>query len=89
MDLLTFGVVGLIAGLLAAVVMRGSGLGILGDILLGIAGAVIGSWVFRELDWKAPFSGLAGVVAVAFTGSVIVLVMLRLFRWQTGSRPRD
>jgi len=83
MDLFTWLVVGLVAGVLASAVMRGSGFGILGDILLGIAGAFVGSWTFHRLGWQAPFSGLVGVIAVALVGAVIVLVVLRLIRRAT------
>jgi uncharacterized membrane protein YeaQ/YmgE (transglycosylase-associated protein family) len=87
MDIITWLIVGLIAGILASAVMRGSGLGIVGDIVLGIVGAFVGSWGFRKLGWQAPFTGLAGVVAVAFVGAILVLVALRLVRAGT-MRPR-
>src|ERR1041385_3562538 len=44
-------VVGLVAGVLASLIVRGSGLGIVGDILLGIAGAFVGGWAFHALGW--------------------------------------
>ena len=78
MDIVTWLVVGLVAGLLASAVMRGSGFGILGDILLGIVGAVVGSWGFRELGWRSPAEGLLGVILVAFLGAVVVLLAIRL-----------
>lgn len=78
MDFVTWLIVGLVAGLLASAVMRGSGYGVLGDIVVGIVGAFVGSWTFRELGWQAPFTGLAGVIAVAFCGAVLVLVAVRL-----------
>jgi uncharacterized membrane protein YeaQ/YmgE (transglycosylase-associated protein family) len=79
-------VVGLVAGALASIVMRGSGFGLLGDIVLGIVGAFVGSWTFRELGWRSPFPGLPGVITVAFVGAVIVLAALRLIR---GRRARS
>ena len=87
MDLLILWlVVGLVAGVLASMVVRGSGLGLVGDIVLGIAGAVIGGWTFRELGWRAPFAGMPGLITVAFAGAVIVLVALRLL---TSGRARS
>jgi uncharacterized membrane protein YeaQ/YmgE (transglycosylase-associated protein family) len=80
MDILTWLVVGLVAGVLASAVVRGSGFGFLGDIVLGIAGALVGGWTFHALGWQAPFAGLAGVIAVALVGAVIVLAGLRLIR---------
>ena len=79
MDILTWLIVGLVAGVLASLVV-GSGLGILGDILVGIAGAFIGGWIFREAGWHAPFGGLAGTIFVAFIGAILTLFMLHLIQ---------
>lgn len=78
MDIITWIFVGLIAGVLASFVSRDGGFGILGDIVLGIVGAVVGAWGFRELHWHSPIEGLAGVVFVAFLGAVAVLFVIRL-----------
>ncbi|HVV84461.1 MAG TPA: GlsB/YeaQ/YmgE family stress response membrane protein [Kofleriaceae bacterium] len=78
MDIVTWLIVGLVAGLLASAVLRGSGLGLLGEIVVGIIGAFVGGWAFRELHWQTPFTGLAGVIAVAFCGAVLVLLAVRL-----------
>jgi uncharacterized membrane protein YeaQ/YmgE (transglycosylase-associated protein family) len=86
MDIITWLVVGLVAGLLASAVLRGSGLGILGDIAVGIGGAFVGGWAFRELGWHAPFAGMPGVITVAFVGAVIVLLGLRLLQRVTARR---
>ena len=77
MDILTWLIVGLIAGVLAAMVV-GNGYGILGDIVVGIVGAFIGGYVFRAAGWHAPWGGLAGTVFVAFIGAVLLLVILRI-----------
>ena len=79
MDLLTWCIVGLVAGVLASFVM-GEGFGIIGDIIIGIVGAFIGGWVFRTLGVSSPFSGLAGTIFVAFIGAVVLLFLLRLIR---------
>ncbi len=73
-------VVGLIAGVLASLVV-GSGYGMLGNIVVGIVGAFVGGWVFRAAGWTAPFGGLAGTIFVAFIGAVLLLVLLRLLRF--------
>ena len=80
MDLLTLLVVGLIAGLLASFAMGGVGYGLLGDIVIGIAGAFLGSWLFGALHIQAPFSGLASTIFVAFIGAVVLLLILRVLR---------
>ena len=48
-DLLTWCIVGLVAGVLASLVMGGTGYGIIGDIIIGIIGAFVGGWIFRTL----------------------------------------
>ena len=80
MDIITWIVVGLIAGSLASFVMRGSGFGIIGNILLGIVGAVVGAWGFRELAVHNPITGLAGTIFVAFVGAVVLLLAIHLLR---------
>jgi uncharacterized membrane protein YeaQ/YmgE (transglycosylase-associated protein family) len=85
MDLLTWVIVGLVAGVLASLVMGGTGFGIIGDIIIGIVGAFIGGWLFRTLGVKSPMGGLAGVIFVAFIGAVVLIFILRLIRG--GRRP--
>jgi uncharacterized membrane protein YeaQ/YmgE (transglycosylase-associated protein family) len=80
MDLVTWLIVGLIAGLLASVAIGGVGFGILGDIVVGILGAVVGGWLFGRLDIAPPWGGLAGVIFVAFVGAVMLLVIVRAVR---------
>lgn len=86
MDLLTWIIVGLVAGLLASLVMGGTGYGLIGDIIVGITGAFVGGWIFRKLGTGVPFGGLAGVIFVAFIGAVVLLFVLRLIRGATVRR---
>ncbi|HET6232316.1 MAG TPA: GlsB/YeaQ/YmgE family stress response membrane protein [Longimicrobiaceae bacterium] len=80
MDILTWIIVGLIAGVLASLVMGGTGYGIIGDIVIGIVGAFVGGWLFRQLGVNSPMGGLAGTIFVAFIGAVVLLFILRLIR---------
>lgn len=86
MDLLTWLIVGLIAGVLASLVMGGTGYGIIGDIIIGIVGAFVGGWIFDALAVNAPFEGLAGTIFVAFIGAVVLLFVIRLLRGATYRR---
>ena len=86
MDLLTWIIVGLVAGVLASLVMGGSGYGLIGDIIIGICGAFVGGWIFALLGAGTPFGGLAGVIFVAFIGAVVLLFIIRLIRRST-ARP--
>ena len=85
MDILTWLIVGLVAGVLASLLVGGTGYGIIGDIVVGIVGAFVGGFLFREAGWAAPFGGFAGGIFVAFVGAVVLLLLLHLIR---GSRAR-
>lgn len=85
-DILTWIIVGLIAGVLASMLMGGTGYGLIGDIIIGIVGAFIGGWIFARMGWSSPFGGLAGTIFIAFIGAVVLLFLLRLLRAGT-SRP--
>ncbi|NOT08900.1 MAG: GlsB/YeaQ/YmgE family stress response membrane protein [Gemmatimonadales bacterium] len=80
MDFWTLLVVGLIAGLLASLAVGGVGFGIVGDVVIGIAGAFLGSWLFGALNISVPFGGLGGTIFVAFIGAVVLLLLLRVIR---------
>jgi uncharacterized membrane protein YeaQ/YmgE (transglycosylase-associated protein family) len=72
-------VVGLIAGWLAGLVMKGRGYGVLVDIILGILGGIVGGWVFGLLGiW--PGGGILGSIIVAFVGAVILVWITRLLK---------
>jgi uncharacterized membrane protein YeaQ/YmgE (transglycosylase-associated protein family) len=86
MDIITWLVVGLVAGALASALARGRGFGLVGDMVLGIAGAMAGGWSFHKLGWRPPFAGVAGSITVAFAGAVIVLAGLRLLGGTTARR---
>jgi uncharacterized membrane protein YeaQ/YmgE (transglycosylase-associated protein family) len=79
MGILAWVVVGLIAGWLASQVMRGGGYGLIGDIIVGIVGAVIGGFLAATL-LKIP-NAVNGInvmsILVAFIGAVILLAILR------------
>jgi uncharacterized membrane protein YeaQ/YmgE (transglycosylase-associated protein family) len=71
--------VGLVAGWLAGKIVRGTGFGITGDILVGIAGALIASFLFPKLGIHLG-SGLVSEIIYSAIGAVLLLVVVRLFR---------
>jgi uncharacterized membrane protein YeaQ/YmgE (transglycosylase-associated protein family) len=75
MGLISWIVVGLIAGWLAGKVMKGGGYGVVVDIVLGILGGIVGGWVFGVLGLHA--GGLIGSIIVAFVGAVILVWIAR------------
>ena len=76
MDLVTWLIVGLVAGVLAAMLV--GGVGLIGDIIVGILGAFVGGWIFAKLGVSTPFLGLAGTIFTAFVGAIVLLVVLHL-----------
>ena len=72
-------IVGLIAGWLASVVL-GGGFGVVGDILVGVAGAYIGGPVLRALGIHVPWRGITGQIVVAFVGALVLLLVIRAVR---------
>jgi len=81
--------VGGVAGWLASLVVRGTGLGLLGDIVVGILGAFLGGLVLAVLrPGTLADTGLTfGSLIVAFVGAVILLLVVRVFSGR-GSRAR-
>jgi uncharacterized membrane protein YeaQ/YmgE (transglycosylase-associated protein family) len=87
MDILTWLIVGLVAGVLASLVMGGTGYGIIGDIIIGIAGAFVGGWLLRAMGTGVPVGGLPGTIIVAFIGAVVLLFIIRLIRGASRRAP--
>jgi uncharacterized membrane protein YeaQ/YmgE (transglycosylase-associated protein family) len=77
-------VVGLIAGFLASLVMRGGGYGIIGDIIVGIIGAFIGGFLASLVGIGT--GGLIGTIIIAFIGACILIAILRAVAGTTGRR---
>jgi uncharacterized membrane protein YeaQ/YmgE (transglycosylase-associated protein family) len=69
-------VVGLIAGWLAGVLMKGGGYGVVGDIVVGLIGAFVGGIVFSLITGGGT-AGFWGSIAVAFVGAVILIAIVR------------
>jgi uncharacterized membrane protein YeaQ/YmgE (transglycosylase-associated protein family) len=80
MGILSWIVVGLIAGWLAGMVMKGGGYGVIGDIIVGVVGGLLGGWIATTfLHIGAGMSGInLESILVAFLGAVVLLVGLRL-----------
>lgn len=80
MSILSWIIVGLIAGWLAGLVMRGGGYGVIGDIIVGVVGGLLGGWIATSiLHIGAEVNGInLGSILVAFGGAVVLLLILRL-----------
>jgi uncharacterized membrane protein YeaQ/YmgE (transglycosylase-associated protein family) len=75
--------VGLVAGWLAGKIVRGTGFGIIGDILVGIAGALVASLLFPKIGIHLG-TGLVSEIIYSAIGAIILLLVVRLVR--TGGR---
>ncbi len=76
--LLWYILIGLVAGWLTGLLVKGEGYGLLGDIVLGIIGAVVGGWVFDLLGITA--YGTLGTIVMAVVGAVLFVGLVRLVR---------
>ena len=73
-------IVGLVAGWLAAKVVQGSGLGLIGDIVVGVIGAFIGRWLFEHFHVRIGVNFWVDAILTATVGAVVLLVVIRLIR---------
>jgi len=78
MSILAWIVVGLIAGWLAGMVMKGGGYGVVGDIIVGIVGGLIGGFLASVLFGADMVNGIdITSIVTAFVGSVILIAIIR------------
>jgi uncharacterized membrane protein YeaQ/YmgE (transglycosylase-associated protein family) len=84
-SLLVIIIVGVVAGWLAGQLVRGTGFGLIGDILVGIVGAFIGNWMLPRLGIQLG-AGVVSSIVNATLGAVALLLVIGLVRGIT--RPR-
>ena len=75
MFLIWFLLVGLVAGWLAGKIMKGSGYGVVGDIVLGVVGAFVGGFLFRLVGIAA--YGMIGSIIVATIGAIVLVALAK------------
>lgn len=76
-SLLAWIIIGLIAGWIAGLVSRGRGFGCIGNLILGLIGAVLGGWIFSKLGIFG--GGTIYTLAAATVGAVVLVAIARLF----------
>jgi len=69
-------VIGLVAGWLAGVVMKGGGFGVIGDIIVGIIGSFLGGAIMSSMVEGQ--TGFIGSIFVSFIGACVLIFLLRL-----------
>ena len=78
MHLLYFLIIGALAGWLAGVVVKGRGLGIVLNMVVGVVGAMLGGWLLPQLGFG--LAGNMGGFLTAFIGAVILLALISLIK---------
>jgi len=78
LELLWFVVIGIVAGWLAGQITKGSGFGLLGDLIVGVLGSLLGGFLFGLLGFGA--YGLIARLLMAVIGAVVLLFLIRLVR---------
>jgi uncharacterized membrane protein YeaQ/YmgE (transglycosylase-associated protein family) len=79
MWLISWILVGLIAGWAAGRIMKGGGYGPLMDTVLGMVGAVVGGWIFNTLNIY-PAGGIVASIVVAIVGAIFIIWITRLLK---------
>ena len=79
MSLLWFLIIGMIAGWLAGLIMRGEGFGLLGNMIVGVLGAMVGGYMFSFLNITTGH-GLVGSLFTALVGAVVFLFVVQLIK---------
>lgn len=81
MGLLSWIVIGLIAGFLASLIVRGGGFGIIWDIITGVLGALLGGWISAKFLHIGSVTGINLIsILIATLGAVVLLIIFRLLR---------
>ncbi len=71
--------IGAVAGWLAGLIMKGSGMGFIINVVIGIVGAFIGSYLFGLIGFSVG-SGLVGAIITSTAGAVVLLLIIGVFR---------
>jgi uncharacterized membrane protein YeaQ/YmgE (transglycosylase-associated protein family) len=71
-------IIGILAGFLAGQIVKGSGMGILIDLVVGIVGSILGGWIFGLLGLAT--YGLLGQLVMATVGAIVLLLIVKAIR---------
>jgi uncharacterized membrane protein YeaQ/YmgE (transglycosylase-associated protein family) len=78
--LILFLAVGIIAGFIAGKIMKGSGFGVIGDLIVGVIGSFIGVWLLGLLGISA--GGILGLLIAAVAGALVLLYVIRIVKFR-------
>ena len=71
--------VGIVAGWLAGKIVRGTGFGLIGDLVVGVAGAFVASWLFPRFGIRLG-TGIVSEIIYSALGAILLLLVVRLIR---------
>lgn len=77
MNLLVQLLIGAVAGWLGSEIFKGRSLGLIGNILLGIVGSFVGTWVLGQLNVSLG-AGLLGIILTGALGAIVILALVNL-----------
>ncbi len=84
-NILVIILVGIVAGWLAGQIVQGTGLGVVGDLLFGIAGAFVGGWLLPRVGIHLG-TGLVSAIINATLGAIVLLLLMRVLSGGFGWR---
>jgi len=77
MEIIVILIIGAVAGWLGSTIYKGSGLGLLGNIVVGIVGSFVGYWALGKLGVNLG-TGWIGAILTGAIGAIIILILLNL-----------
>ncbi len=77
MEIIVTLLIGAAAGWLGSLIVRGSGLGLLGNVIVGILGSFVGYWLLGKLGIHLG-SGWVGAILTGAVGAIVILVLFNL-----------
>jgi uncharacterized membrane protein YeaQ/YmgE (transglycosylase-associated protein family) len=72
-------IIGIVAGFLAGKVTKGKGFGVIVNLLVGVGGAILGGWLFDQLEISIG-TGLLSTIITAFIGAIVLLFIINLLK---------
>lgn len=73
-------IIGGIAGWLAGVIMQGGGFGIVGDIVIGIAGGFLGTWLLGKAGVAMPGGAIVSAILTSLIGAIVLVLAIVIIR---------
>jgi uncharacterized membrane protein YeaQ/YmgE (transglycosylase-associated protein family) len=77
MEIIVILIIGAVAGWLGSTIYKGSGLGLIGNIVVGIVGSFVGYWALGKLGINLG-TGWIGAILTGAIGAIIILILLNL-----------